>query len=188
MDRVKRCALILLLWCLFPCGASACSCSWMVAQTADDGRRVASRGEWLSQVDPSRYLESSDTVFLGTVVSSKRLPAPKPWPENTTVLLSQSMAVLEVERVWKGRPMASVSVFTGFLGGGCGFPFAERKLYVVFAQPVPPYEVDWLREIPGALYTTICTLTAQADQVEDWLSILDEATEEWKPYWLTGQE
>ncbi len=178
----------LLLWYLLPCAAIACSCAWMHAEATDGGIRVVSRDEWLSEVDPARYLEWGDAVFLGRVVSSKQLSAPGRSPKSTTVLLSQRLAVFEIERVWKGEPMTSVSVFTGSLGGGCGLEFTEGKQYVVFAEPVPSFEADWIREIPGALYTSICNLTADADEVGEWLAMLDEATEEWRPYWLHKEE
>lgn len=188
MRRLRRCALTLVPWFLFPCGAIACSCSWMHAEATDGGTRVLSRDQWLSEVDPARYLEWGDAVFLGRVVSSKQLSEPGRSPNSPTVPLPQSLAVFEIERVWKGEAMTSVSVFTGSLGGGCGFKFTEGNQYVVFAESVPAFEPDWLRDIPGALYTSICNLTAEADQVREWLSILDEATEVWRPYWSQEEE
>lgn len=69
-----------------------------------------------------QYLADADVVFAGEVV--------------TIVAESEGsvVALFDVETVYKGDPGRSVRVRTGGDEAGCGVPFQDGVVYVVFAQ------------------------------------------------------
>ena len=69
---------------------------------------------------------------------------------------------LQVSRIWKGS-RAPIHVVRTEPNGGCGFPFAEGKEYLVFAEPGEAGEVVGLCGFSRLLSAAGATLKALGD-------------------------
>lgn len=116
---------------------------------------------------PAREFADAGAVFAGTVTSigdgprrsSGILARVRGWlglatPHRRSVILS-------VSESWKGVTASSVVVKTGFGGGDCGVGFAVGARWLVYAN-----------EYEGALYTGICSRTAELVHAKEDLEFL----------------
>lgn len=69
----------------------------------------------------------------------------------------------EVLRQWKGAPSTNIEVVTRLTGEACGFPFEEKKEYLVYVVAEP-----------ADLQTGICTGTKNLSEAGQEMTELDE--------------
>ncbi len=133
--------------------ALACSCSWIYP----NGTPLLSDG---SPVPSFSALADQPFLFLGTVESVS--PIPTGSPEGDKMFAKGLATVLRVDHVWRGVPqyLETITVYTGFPGGGCGYLFRVGQCYLVFAEV----------EADGMLRTSICTRTTPWDRAGELLS------------------
>lgn len=99
----------------------------------------------------SQLLHGSHAVFTATVLGVEELKV----PAGGNGSFSRIRAVaLELHQAWRGLAHPNAIIFTGLGGGDCGYPFEVGKSYLVFASHAASGA-----EVPGALYTSICTAT-----------------------------
>jgi len=81
------------------------------------------------------------------------------------MLANGSATVIRLDHVWRGElPYETITVYTGFPGGGCGYPFRVGRCYLVFAQV----------EADGLLRTDICTRTTPWERSAPLLSLIHQ--------------
>ncbi len=132
--------------CLAPYPALPCSCSWIYPP----GTPLLPDQ---SPVPSPEDLQAQPFLFTGTVESIT--PLPPRGPEADRMLANGSATVIRLDDVWRGDlPFDTITVYTGFPGGGCGYPFRLGSCYLVFAQV----------ESDGTLRTDICTRTTPWEQ------------------------
>ncbi len=74
-----------------------------------------------------------------------------------------SRVKFEIVKQWKGAPSKTAVVVTRLTGEGCGFPFQERKEYLVYVVAEPKQ-----------IQTGICTGTKSLADTEEEMAELDE--------------
>jgi hypothetical protein len=72
----------------------------------------------------------------------------------------------EITKQWKGAPSKSTVVITRLTGEACGFPFEEKKEYLVFVVTEPK-----------DIQTGICTGTKNIGEAEQAMKQLDRLLE-----------
>jgi hypothetical protein len=108
---------------------------------------------------PGEGLKRSVAVFKGRVVEIGR-----PFLDRIGLTKSAGHQVkFEVVRQWKGAPSRTIDVTTRLTGEACGFPFEEKKEYLVYVVNEP---VD--------IQTGICTGTKNIADAEQEMRQLDE--------------
>jgi len=108
---------------------------------------------------PAEGLKRSATVFRGTVTEISR-----PLLDRIGVTRTGGHWVkFEVVKQWKGAPFRSLEVFTRLTAEGCGFPFEEKKEYLVYVVTEPK-----------DVQTGICTGTKTVTGAEPEMKQLDD--------------
>jgi hypothetical protein len=108
---------------------------------------------------PAEGLKRSAAVFRGTVIEISR-------PFLDRIGLSRTgghRVKFEVVKQWKGAPSKTVEVVTRLTAEGCGFPFEERKEYLVYVVTEPE-----------DIQTGICTGTKPLAGAEPEMKQLDD--------------
>jgi hypothetical protein len=83
---------------------------------------------------PTEGLQRSVAVFRGTVTEISR-----PFLDRIGLTRTGGHRVrFEVVKQWKGAPSKSVEVVTRRTAEGCGFPFEEKKEYLVLRRNLSP--------------------------------------------------
>jgi hypothetical protein len=135
---IVRPILATLLFCaigLWPKAADACSCG-MSGMPCDAAWRA-------------------DAVFVGNVVSIETSTVP------AGVLRGRRVDLAVVE-AFRGLQLSEVTVYTGYSGTDCGYPFAMGESFVVYAHRTPE----------GHLTTSICSRTRPVSSAVDDLAYL----------------
>jgi hypothetical protein len=122
--------------------AYACTC--MAPATAVDG------------------LQKSSAVFRGRAVTIYRSFLDRVGITNTAGYRVQ----FEITKQWKGTPSKSIVVITRITGEACGFPFEEKKEYLVYVVPEPK-----------DVQTGICTGTKNIAEAEQEMQHLNRLLE-----------
>ena len=104
-------------------------------------------------------LKRSTAVFRGKVI--KISVASLNWIGLTRT--GGSRVKFEIVKQWKGAPSKTAVVVTRLTGEGCGFPFQERKEYLVYVVAEPKQ-----------IQTGICTGTKNIVDAEQEMKQLDE--------------
>jgi len=108
---------------------------------------------------PADGLNRSTAVFRGRVSEISR-----PFWDRLGLTNSGSHRVtFEVVKRWKGAPVMITELATRLTGEACGFPFEEKKEYLVYAVATPKN-----------LQTGICTGTKNIGDAAQEMAILDE--------------
>jgi hypothetical protein len=108
---------------------------------------------------PAEGLKRSVAVFRGTVTEISR-------PFLDRIGLTQTgghRVTFEVVKLWKGAPFRTVEVVTRLTAEGCGFPFEEKKEYLVYVVTEPK-----------DVQTGICTGTKSLAGAEPEMKQLDD--------------
>ena len=106
---------------------------------------------------PCDATSKSAAVFVGTVVSSKNAKSTGQYDFNSREVK------FSVEEAFKGLSSTEVSVFTGWGGGDCGYPFQIGQQYLIYA---------YKDEKTGRFGTSICSRTRQLSEAKDDLAYL----------------
>jgi len=110
-------------------------------------------------VGPADGLNRSTAVFRGRVSEISR-----PFWDRLGLTNSGGYRVtFEVVKRWKGAPVTTVELATRLTGEACGFPFEEKKEYLVYVVAKPE-----------DLQTGICTGTKNIGDAAHEMTILDE--------------
>lgn len=108
---------------------------------------------------PAEGLKRSVAVFRGTVAEIGQ-----PFLDRIGFTRTGSHWVkFEVAKQWKGAPSRTVEVFTRLTTEGCGFPFEEKKEYLVYVVTEPQ-----------DIQTGICTGTKTLAGAEPEMKQLDD--------------
>ncbi len=108
---------------------------------------------------PADGLNRSTAVFRGRVSEIRR-----PFWDRIGLTNSGGYRVtFAVLQHWKGAPATSIELATRLTGEACGFPFQEKKEYLVYAVAKPE-----------DLQTGICTGTKNLDDAAQEMVQLDE--------------
>lgn len=108
---------------------------------------------------PAEGLKRSTAVFRGRVSEIRR-----PFWDRLGLTNSGGFRVtFEVVKRWKGAPVTTIELATRLTGEACGFPFEEKKEYLVYVVAEP-------KEIQ----TGICTGTKNIAEAELEMKHLDE--------------
>jgi hypothetical protein len=123
--------------------ATACSCVMAVDEPTYP--RLANG----TPMPSSKEFGNRSLIFLGTATRVGAKPVPSP----TRSAIPHDYAIeFRLEQVWEGAyPFDTITIYTSYIGGGCGFPFVEGRCYLVFADI----------GIDGRLYTSICERTTE---------------------------
>src|SRR5215510_8519043 len=78
-------------------------------------------------------LQKSSAVFRGRVITIYRSFLDRVGITNTAGYRVQ----FEITKQWKGTPSKSIVVITRITGEACGFPFVEKKEYLVYVVTEP---------------------------------------------------
>jgi len=101
----------------------------------------------------------STAVFRGTVIEISR-----PFLDRIGLTKSGGHRLkFEVVKQWKGAPAKTVEVVTRLTAEGCGFPFENKKEYLVYVVTEPK-----------ELQTGICTGTKSLADAEPEMKQLDD--------------
>ncbi len=123
-----------------PEGGQACTC--MAPATAAEG------------------FEKSSAVFRGRVTKIYR-----PFLDTAGITRSGNYRVkFEITKRWKGPQSKSIVVTTRLSGEACGFPFEEKKEYLVYVATGPAANIE----------TGICTGTKSLVGTEPEMEQLDQ--------------
>ncbi len=124
---------------VLPESAAACSCG---------GDRPPCAAVW-----------KADAVFVGTVRSLDAVghdALGRPY--------QSTLVTLDVERTFVGRPVAQLQLFTALDGASCGYGFAQRQRYLVYAYATQP----------GApLTVSSCSRTRRLSEADEDLRYLE---------------
>lgn len=104
-------------------------------------------------------LQKSSAVFRGRVVTIYRSFLDRVGITNTAGYRVQ----FEITKQWKGTPSKSIVVITRITGEACGFPFEEKKEYLVYVVTEPK-----------DIQTGICTGTKNIAEAEQEMNELDK--------------
>lgn len=98
-------------------------------------------------------------LFAGTALSRKPIPTGN--PEAESLFLGGSATVFRLEHVWKPADLLveTITVYTAFTGGVCGFRFHPGRCYLVFGAVGED----------GMLRTSICTRTSEWPAAQELL-------------------
>ena len=107
-------------------------------------------------------LQKSSAVFRGRVVTIYRSFLDRVGITNTAGYRVQ----FEITKQWKGTPSKSIVVITRITGEACGFPFEEKKEYLVYVVTEPK-----------DIQTGICTGTKNIAEAEQEMKELDKLLE-----------
>ena len=108
---------------------------------------------------PAEALKRSSAVFRGRVTEISR-----PFLDRIGLTRTASHRVkFEILKQWKGTPSKSTVVITRLTGEACGFPFEEKKEYLVYVVTEP-------RDIQ----TGICTGTKNIAEAGQEMEQLDK--------------
>jgi hypothetical protein len=108
---------------------------------------------------PAEGLKRSITVFRGTVIEIGR-----PFLDRIGLARTGGHRVkFEVVKQWKGAPSKTVEVVTRLTTEGCGFPFEEKKEYLIYVVTEPK-----------DTQTGICTGTKSLAGAEPEMKQLDD--------------
>ena len=107
-------------------------------------------------------LQKSSAVFRGRVVTIYRSFLDRVGITNTAGYRVQ----FEITKQWKGTPSKSIVVITRITGEACGFPFEEKKEYLVYVVTEPK-----------DIQTGICTGTKNIADAEQEMKELDKLLE-----------
>jgi len=140
--RIVFLAFIVGNWFLVAKSAYACTC--MAPATAAEA------------------LQKSSTLFRGRVVTIYRSFLDRVGITNTAGYRVQ----FEITKQWKGAPSKSPVVITRLTGEACGFPFEEKKEYLVYVVTEPK-----------DIQTGICTGTKNIAEAEQEMKQLDRLLE-----------
>ncbi len=136
---------------LVPLPVVACSCSWIYPP----GTPLLSSG---APVPTPEEFAGQAFLFSGTVESIRAIPTGNPATDKW--FANGSATVLRIDSVWRGQlPFETITVYTPFPGGACGYPFKVGRCYLVFAEV----------EEDGMLRTGICTRTSSWENAGDLL-------------------
>lgn len=111
----------------------------------------------LPPMGPAEEMRRSDAVFLGKVMSIKRNGSDNDPFRSVEVRF-------DVVRSWKGEERSEQIVFTSSNSAACGYPFAEGKTYLVYANTG---EVK-------SLVTGLCTRTRKLADAREDITELDK--------------
>ncbi|PYS67179.1 MAG: hypothetical protein DMF69_23825 [Acidobacteria bacterium] len=106
---------------------------------------------------PCDATSKSTAVFVGTVVSSKDAKTTGQYDFNSREVK------FSVEEAFKGVSSTEVSVFTGWGGGDCGYPFRTGQQYLVYT---------YSDEKDVRFKTSICSRTRQLSEAKEDLAYL----------------
>ncbi len=98
----------------------------------------------------------SDAVFSGTVLSRSR-------PDSTSSSRGFDEYRIDVDQIWKGTTVDSVSVFSSGSGASCGYDFKPGSTYLIYA-----------RESQGQLLTGLCSRNKPLSVAQDDVLALSE--------------
>jgi hypothetical protein len=104
-------------------------------------------------------LQKSSTVFRGRVVTIYRSFLDRVGITNTAGYRVQ----FEITKQWKGASSKSTVVIIRLTGEACGFPFEEKKEYLVYVVTEPK-----------DIQTGICTGTKNIAEAEQEMKQLDK--------------
>ena len=107
-------------------------------------------------------LQKSSIVFRGRVVTIYRSFLDRVGITNTAGYRVQ----FEITKQWKGVPSKSTVVITRLTGEACGFPFEQKKEYLVYVVTEPK-----------DIQTGICTGTKNIAEAEQEMKQLDRLLE-----------
>jgi hypothetical protein len=108
----------------------------------------------------------STAVFRGTVIEISR-----PFLDRIGLMESGGHRVkFEVVKQWKGQLARTIEVVTRLTGEACGFPFEEKKEYLVYVVTEPQ-----------DIQTGICTGTKSLAGAEPEMKQLDDLVASLKP-------
>lgn len=108
---------------------------------------------------PAEGFKRSSVVFRGKVTAVNR-----PLWDRLGVSTSGNHRVsFEVLKQWKGSPVKRIELVTRLTGEACGFPFVEKKEYLVYVV-----------NEPKDLQTGICTGTKNVEDAGTEMKQLDE--------------
>jgi hypothetical protein len=108
---------------------------------------------------PAEGLKRSAAVFRGTVIEIRR-----PFLDRIGLTRTGGHRVrFQVVKQWKGAPSKTVEVVTRLTSEGCGFPFEEKKEYLVYVVTEPK-----------DVQTGICTGTRPLAGAEPEMKQLDD--------------
>jgi len=107
-------------------------------------------------------LQKSSAVFTGRVVTIYRSFLDRVGIKNTAGYRVQ----FEITKAWKGAPSKRTVVITRLTGEACGFPFQEKKEYLVYVVTEPK-----------DIQTGICTGTKNIAEAEQEMKQLDKILE-----------
>lgn len=77
--------------------------------------------------------EKSSTIFRGKVIKVYQ----SLWDATGITRTGNYRVKFEVTKQWKGSQARSIVVVTRLSGEACGFPFEEKKEYLVYVAPGP---------------------------------------------------
>jgi hypothetical protein len=100
--------------------------------------------------DPLTSMEQSDSVFAGSVT-------------NISTTDFQKTITFDVEKSWKSANLGTISISTADSSAACGYNFVEDEEYIVYA----------LKKEDGTLNTSLCSRTAQLQNAQEDLNILN---------------
>jgi hypothetical protein len=104
-------------------------------------------------------LQKSSAVFRGRVITIYRSFLDRVGITNTAGYRVQ----FEITKQWKGTPSKSIVVITRITGEACGFPFEEKKEYLVYVVTKPK-----------DIQTGICIGTKNIAEAEQEMKELDK--------------
>jgi hypothetical protein len=108
---------------------------------------------------PAEGLKRSTAVFRGIVTEINR-----PLLDRLGLIKSGGHRVkFAILKQWKGAPSKSIELITRLTGEACGFPFEEKKEYLVYVVAEPK-----------DLQTGICTGTKNVSESVQEMKELDE--------------
>jgi len=139
MRRVVLILMYVIVWVVTAELAQACTCA--------------------APAGPAEGMTRSTAVFRGRVTEISRSFLDRLGFTKT----GGHRVKFEVLRQWKGAPSKSIELITRLTGEACGFPFEEKKEYLVYVVAEPK-----------DVQTGICTGTKNAVDAEREMKQLDE--------------
>jgi hypothetical protein len=117
---------------------------------------------WMAPATAAETLQKSSAVFRGRVVTIYRSFLERVGITNT----AGYRVSFENTKQWKGAPSKSIVVITRITGEACGFPFEEKKEYLVYVVTEPK-----------DIQTGICTGTKNIAEPEQEMKQLEKMLE-----------
>ena len=112
----------------------------------------------------------SDIVFIGTVVSIKKVKANSDSLVNALGIFYQNEVTVATNTSFKGTPSSLQTIITGIGHGDCGFRFQEGEQYIIYATSKGVYS-----EIKQSNFqTNICDRTNTIDELSEDIAQLNE--------------